>query len=78
MSAGRRWGTLYSNPENPTIQEFRFFGRMHYQYGSLDGSGPDGDFDYTSAELRRLRAGFGSKFLSIFDLYAEGEFGDDN
>lgn len=74
----KNFGTLYKDPENPNIQEIKFFGRMHYQYGYLDGDAGGQSFNYDTEELRRLRAGLGSKFLEIFDLYAEGEFSDDN
>jgi hypothetical protein len=73
----RKMGTLYSDPGNSPIQEFKTFGRIHYQYGVVDGTSPEGDFDYSSAELRRFRLGVSSKFLNVFDLFAEGEFGDD-
>ena len=70
-------GTLYSDPENPYLQEFKVLGRLHYQYGLLDGEGSGNEFNYDAHQVRRLRAGFSSKFLDNWDLYAEAEFGRD-
>jgi hypothetical protein len=70
-------GTLYSNPENPYIQEFKFLGRLHYQYGIVDGEGAGNEVNYETDELRRFRAGVSSKFLDYWDLYAEAEISDD-
>ena len=71
-------GTLYSNPENACIQELKFIGRFHYQYGLVDGKGGGNDVDYETDELRRFRAGFTSKFHNYWDLYAEAEISDDD
>jgi len=70
-------GTLYSNPENPYIQEFKFIGRFHYQYGLVDGKGAGNEVNYETDELRRFRMGASSKFLDYWDLYAETEISDD-
>ena len=43
----------------------------------MNGRSAEGDFEYDTGELRRFRSGFSSKFLDVFDLYAEAEFGDD-
>lgn len=76
--AWKEFGTLYDDPSNPYVQKFRVFGRLHYQYGFVDGESPEGHFDYDSDELRRLRLGVGSEFLNIFALYAEAELSDDD
>lgn len=75
-----RWkelGTLYSNEEDPLIQELKFIGRFHYQYGLVDGEQGGNEINYETAELRRFRAGFTTKFLQYWDLYAESEISDD-
>ncbi|MFN3242829.1 MAG: porin [Planctomycetota bacterium] len=70
-------GTLYKDPENPYVQEFKVFGRLHYQYGIVDGEGSGNEFNYHADQIRRFRTGIGSKFLDHFDLYAEAEIGQD-
>ncbi len=59
-------GTLYSDKENPYLQEFKIFGRLQYQWGYTDGEdGPD-DFSGNGGELRRFRLGTSVKFLHGF------------
>ncbi len=70
-------GTLYSNPKNRRIQELKFIGRFHYQYGLVDGEGGGNEVNYETDEIRRFRAGLTSKFLNYWDLYAESEISDD-
>ena len=73
----KKFGTLYSNPENPYVQEFKYFGRFHYQYALQDAEGSGNEFNYNTDQIRRFRSGIGGKFFKHFDLYAEGEFGQD-
>ena len=70
-------GTLYDNPDNPCIQNLKFIGRFHYQYGLVDGDAQGTEVNYETDELRRFRAGISSDFLNFFDLYAESEISDD-
>lgn len=52
--------TLYKNPENPILQEFKLRGRYQGQYHDVDASqGSDGDW-----EDRRSRIGFDAKLFS--------------
>lgn len=68
-------GTVYSNKENPYIQNIKFFGRAQFQYGYIDGSGADGrDFNEDFEEVRRLRFGGEVKFLNGFKLKANANF----
>ena len=71
-------GTLYSNPEAPFLQEVKFIGRFHYQYGLVDSSNGGGDVNYETPEMRRFRSGLTSKFLDHWDLYAEAEISADD
>ena len=57
-------GTVYKDKENPFIQEVKFFGRAHYQWGHTDGERGRVDFDGKGGELRRLRFGTSVKFLN--------------
>jgi hypothetical protein len=77
---GERWrklGTLYSNAEDPFIQELKFLGRLHYQYGLVDGAVGGNEVNYETDELRRFRLGLSTKLLKYWDLYAEAEVSDD-
>ena len=77
----RRWkafGTLYSNDDGKLLQELKFIGRFHYQYGLVDGRPGGGEpVDYETDEMRRFRLGGTAKFLRVWDLYAEAEVSDD-
>ena len=73
----RKLGSLYSNSENPLIQDLKFIGRFHYQYGLVDGSVGGNDVNYETDEMRRFRTGLSTKFLKNWDLYAEAEISDD-
>ena len=73
----KKMGTLYKDAENPYVQEFKFFGRLHYQYGILDGHTAGTEFNYHADQIRRFRTGVGGKFFDHFDLYAEAEIGND-
>ena len=68
---------IYLNAENPYVQEFKFIGRLHYQYGVVNGEGAGNEVDYATDEIRRFRTGVTSKFLDYWDLYAEAEISDD-
>jgi hypothetical protein len=62
-------GDLYKNDSHPYIQEFGFFGRMHYQNAWIDGQSGNDDFWYSdNGELRRLRIGAKVKFFNHFSL----------
>lgn len=77
----KRWhdfGTLYSEPDNELISEWKFVGRFHYQYGLVDGNAGTGeDVNYETDEMRRFRLGTTAKFFKYWDLYAEAEVSDD-
>ena len=67
-------GTLYSNSDNPLIQEFKIFGRLQYQLGILDGDDSLNDsVSYDTDEFRRTRFGASMKFLKYFKVSAEIE-----
>lgn len=59
--------TLYSNKENPYIQEVDFIGRYHGQYHYVDSNRGSDD----GWENRRLRPGLEVKFLDSFKFQAE-------
>ena len=64
-------GTLYSDKENPYVQEFKLFGRYQFQTGYIDGNDVNGDnFSETAAIHRRLRLGAQLKFAQYFTLKA--------
>ena len=76
-------GTVYKDKSNPWIQEVKFFGRAHQQWGYTDGSDNGRDFSGDGDELRRLRAGTSIKFLNGFTLLGrvdleDGGFRDTN
>tara|TARA_B100001123_G_scaffold443054_1_gene588094 strand:+ start:6772 stop:7923 length:1152 start_codon:yes stop_codon:yes gene_type:complete len=59
-------GKVYSDGDDPTIQEVKLFGRLHYQWNHSDGDSNGEDFSGNGDELRRLRAGASVKFLDRF------------
>ena len=67
-------GSVYKDKENPFIQEVKFFGRAHYQWGQTDGEIGGADFDGNGDELRRLRFGTSVKFLNAFKLSARANY----
>ena len=67
-------GTVYKDKENPFIQEVKFFGRAHQQWGHTDGETGGTDFHEEGDELRRLRFGTSVKFLNGFQLKARANF----
>ena len=73
----RKLAAIYSSSEDPLIQELKFIGRVHYQYGLVDGSVVGNDVNYETDEMRRFRLGLSAKFLKNWDLYAEAEMSDD-
>ena len=73
----KKMGTLYEDADNPLVQKFKVFGRLHYQYGTLDGTTAGQDFTYDTDQIRRFRTGIGGNFLDHLDLYAEAEIGND-
>ena len=69
-------GTVYKNKENPFIQEVKFFGRVHYQWGYTDGRINSQNFHGNGDMLRRLRFGTSVKFLNGFKATARANFVD--
>lgn len=77
--AYRNMGKLYANPNHPSIQSFSIFGRMHWQYGHLEGRDTFGrDFTYDTAEFRRFRLGAKAKAFNYFELKAQAELSSDD
>lgn len=74
-------GTLYKNKTNPYIQEVRITGRLHWQYGYVDGEGTTGStmrkFNYDTEEIRRFRLGTQIKFLNHFKFSTSIDLEDD-
>lgn len=78
----RIWGaaTLYSNPDNPVLQEFSLSGRLHLQwaagnsdrgsYGSRDL--PD-DLRWGDIDVRRWRFGFDSQWFGDWHLQGHAD-----
>jgi hypothetical protein len=55
--------------DNPILQELKFFGRVQWQWASVDGSGVDGaDFDDSFTEWRRIRLGAQAKMFHFLKL----------
>jgi hypothetical protein len=72
-------GKLYSNPENPWIQEVKVFSRLQYQYAYVDGqAGGNDNFSYDSDEFRRMYAGGSVKFLRHFLVSGQANYFDDD
>ena len=72
-------GTVYKDKSNPIIQEVKFGGRYHHQWGYTDGdisNGPanSGSFSGSTQEIRRLRAGASIKFLNGFKAVGSANF----
>ncbi len=61
------YATLYSNRENPYIQQVDFIGRYHGQYRYVDSNRGSDD----GWENRRLRPGLNIQFLGSFEFQAE-------
>ena len=57
-------GLPIKSDSNPFIQEVKFSGRAHFQYGYTNGDVNGTDFSETGEELRRLRLGAKVKFLN--------------
>lgn len=74
-SALKGLGAFYKDSSSPVgIQEIKFFGRAHYQWGATDGENNGSDFDGNGDELRRLRFGTSIKFLNDFKLLGRANF----
>jgi phosphate-selective porin OprO and OprP len=71
----RLWSlaTLYKNPANPFLQEFKLRGRYQGQYHWLDSDQGDDD----GWENRRSRFGFDAKLLHDFDLRVDFQSNDE-
>lgn len=67
-------GKVYSDKENPNVQEVKFFGRLHQQWNYSDGESSGSDFSGNGDELRRLRAGVSVKFLDGFKFLGRANF----
>ena len=62
-------GTPVIKDDNPFIQELKFFGRLQWQWASVDGDDVKGDsFDETFTEWRRMRIGAQAKVFNYFTL----------
>ena len=71
-------GKLYKNPDNPIVQEFSVFGRLHYQGAWVDGEDANGDdFDDSFDEFRRVRVGAKAKIFRYFDILGRINLEDD-
>ncbi|MEM9158640.1 MAG: porin [Verrucomicrobiota bacterium] len=68
IDAYKSMGKVYSDKENPMIQEVKLFGRAHYQWNHSDGESAGFDFSGNGEELRRLRAGASVKLLDGFKV----------
>ncbi|MCH1504960.1 MAG: OprO/OprP family phosphate-selective porin [Verrucomicrobiales bacterium] len=70
---------LYSNTDNPLIQEFKLMGRLQYQLATVDGTDSFGDdVGYDTDEFRRVRLGASLKALNHFQVKASSEIVVDN
>ena len=59
--------TLYSNKDNPVLQELKFTGRAHFDLYGVDAD----QGDASDIDVRRLRFGLKAKVLGDFTLHAE-------
>jgi len=72
-------GQIYKSPENPLIQDLKFFGRFQYQGAFVFGEDENGDdFSDSFDEFRRIRVGAKGKFLKYFDFTANINLVDDD
>ncbi len=78
-------GNLYSNPQNPWLQDINFNTRFHWQYAMIDGfsddavTGERNNFSYRNrGEIRRFYFGPTIKFLDAFTLKAEANMVSDD
>ena len=72
-------GTLYKNSDNPYIQEFKLFGRYHYQAGTISGNDVNGDNFNDKFDIhRRARLGGSVKFAQLFKFKMETQLVMDN
>lgn len=67
-------GKVYSDKNDPNVQEVKFFGRLHQQWNYSDGESAGSDFSGNGDELRRLRAGVSVKFLDGYKFLARANF----
>ena len=70
----KNMGKVYSDNDNPTIQEVKLFGRAHYQWNYSDGESSGFDFSGNGSELRRFRSGASVKFFNNFGALARINF----
>lgn len=71
-------GKVYSDPDNPWIQEIDLDGRVQWQWGYVDGEAGGDDFTYSQDEFRRMRLGGGVKFLQWFEAKGHARWFDDD
>ena len=60
----------YDNPDNASIQQVLFSGRVQYEYASANAD----DITYNEWNMRRLRLGVRSELFNQFTLHVEAEF----
>ncbi len=70
----KNMGKVYSDNDNPTIQEVKLFGRAHYQWNYSDGKSAGLGFSGNGSELRRFRSGASVKFFNNFGALARINF----
>lgn len=59
------------------IQEINIDGRLHWQYGYVDGKSGNTRFHYDTEEIRRLRLGLNVKFLDYWQFNSAIDIEDD-
>ena len=65
----KTFGMFHQDKNAQFIQELKFFGRMQWQYASIDGDDVNGDsFENDFTSFRRVRVGSQVKFLNNFTL----------
>ena len=67
---------IYKSEENPFIQDFRFTGRFHYQWGQVVGTSNGESFNGGGGEIRRLWGGVKFKAFNRLDVLATGRFSE--
>lgn len=74
----RSLGKLYSDDSNPVIQSFSLMGRIHAQYGYVDGEDRSGqDFNYDTNEVRRMRIGAKAGLFQYLEVKGQAEIFND-
>lgn len=74
----KNFGLFHKDPSARFFQELTFSGRVHWQYGAVDGDDVDGSsFDNDFTEFRRARVGAKAKFLDHFTVVGVANIVDD-